>query len=184
MGRAAQDPPATLADRGSCDGAIFWAIDAAGLIGDTVPAVDISAKRVSLCERLPPKVRGIVSDVAEIAALPDDSVDAVVSSQVIEQLPDERVLITEVARILRPGGWFYVASVMRVDAVQSRQLRFPFTDFTLRSAAVAHLLRWERRRRSTSASRGGLSACALGAGSRFRVNRWVKAVGRKLPAPA
>src|SRR5205085_8028788 len=93
--RAAQDPPVTLADLGAGDGAIFWAMDAAGLVGETVYAVDISAKRVSLCERLSAKVRGIVSDVADVTALPDESVDAVVSSQVIEHLPDDRLLVPE-----------------------------------------------------------------------------------------
>jgi SAM-dependent methyltransferase len=58
-------------------------------------------------------VRGIVSDVAHVDELADESVDAVVSSQVIEHLPDDRVLAPEIARILRPGGWFYVSSVIR-----------------------------------------------------------------------
>ena len=31
----------------------------------------------------------------------------------IEHLPDDRALAPEIARVLRPGGWFYVASVMR-----------------------------------------------------------------------
>jgi SAM-dependent methyltransferase len=58
-------------------------------------------------------VSGIVSDVAHVDALADASVDAVISSQVIEHLPDDRVLAPEIARLLRPGGWFYVASVIR-----------------------------------------------------------------------
>jgi SAM-dependent methyltransferase len=45
--------------------------------------------------------------------LPDASVDAVVSSQVIEHLPDDHVLAPEIARVLKPGGWFYVSSVIR-----------------------------------------------------------------------
>jgi len=36
-----------------------------------------------------------------------------VSSQVIEHLPDDRVLAPEIARLLKPGGWFYVSSVIR-----------------------------------------------------------------------
>src|SRR5206468_6737962 len=60
-----------------------------------------------------PKVEGIVSDVAHVDELPDASVDAVISSQVIEHVPDDRVLAPEIARLLKPGGWFYVASVIR-----------------------------------------------------------------------
>jgi SAM-dependent methyltransferase len=112
--RTAEARPAdVLADLGAGDGGILWPLDRAGLIGETMYAVDISAKRVAFCERLSPKVRGIVSDVAHVEELGDSSVDAVVSSQVIEHLPDDRVLAPEIARLLRPGGWFYVSSVIR-----------------------------------------------------------------------
>ena len=110
---AERSPPRVLADLGAGDGGTLWPLDCAGLVGETIYAVDISAMHVALCERLSPKVRGIVSDVARVAELGDESVDAVVSSQVIEHLPDDRVLAPEIARVLRPGGWFYVASVIR-----------------------------------------------------------------------
>jgi SAM-dependent methyltransferase len=110
---AERQPPRVLADLGAGDGGTLWPLDRAGLVGETIYAVDISAKHVALCERLSAKVRGIVSDVAHVEGLPDESVDAVVSSQVIEHLPDDRVLAAEIARILRPGGWFYVSSVIR-----------------------------------------------------------------------
>lgn len=110
---AERSPPRVLADLGAGDGGTLWPLDHAGLIGETIYAVDISAEHVALCERLSPKVRGIVSDLTRVDALEDESVDAVVSSQVIEHLPDDRVLAPEIARILRPGGWFYVSSVIR-----------------------------------------------------------------------
>src|SRR5436305_1476929 len=110
---AERRPPGVLADLGAGDGGTLWPLDRAGLVGETIYAVDISAKHVALCERLSPKVEGIVSDVAHVEALADESVDAVVSSQVIEHLPDDRVLAPEIARLLKPGGWFYVSSVIR-----------------------------------------------------------------------
>ncbi len=110
---AERNPPPVLADLGAGDGGILWPLDRAGLVGKTIYAVDISAKHVALCERLSAKVRGIVSDVAHVRELADESVDAVVSSQVIEHLPDDRALAPEIARLLRPGGWFYVSSVIR-----------------------------------------------------------------------
>ncbi len=105
--------PRVLADLGAGDGGTLWPLDHAGLVGETIYAVDISAEHVALCERLSPKVTGILSDVAHVDALEDASVDAVVSSQVIEHLPDDRVLAPEIARVLKPGGWFYVSSVIR-----------------------------------------------------------------------
>jgi SAM-dependent methyltransferase len=110
---AERSPPRVLADLGAGDGGTLWPLDRAGLVGETIYAVDISAEHVALCERLSPKVRGIVSDVAHVDKLADESIDAVVSSQVIEHLPDDRVLAPEIARILKPGGWFYVSSVIR-----------------------------------------------------------------------
>ena len=110
---AERSPPRVLADLGAGDGGTLWPLDRAGLVGETIYAVDISAEHVALCERLSPKVRGIVSDVARVDELADASVDAVISSQVIEHLPDDRVLAPEIARLLKPGGWFYVASVIR-----------------------------------------------------------------------
>ena len=110
---AERSPPRVLADLGAGDAGTLWPLDRAGLVGETIYAVDISAEHVALCERLSPKVQGIVSDVAHVDELPDASVDAVISSQVIEHLPDDRVLAPEIARLLKPGGWFYVASVIR-----------------------------------------------------------------------
>lgn len=110
---AERSPPRVLADLGAGDGGTLWPLDHAGLVGETIYAVDISAEHVALCERLSPKVKGIVSDVAHVDELSPGSVDAIVSSQVIEHLPDDRVLAPEIARLLRPGGWFYVSSVIR-----------------------------------------------------------------------
>lgn len=110
---AAAAPPRVLVDLGSGEGAILYALERAGLAGERIYAVDLSAQSVALARRLSPKVVGIVSDVAHVGELADGSADAVTSSQVIEHLPDDRVLAAEIARILRPGGWFYVSSVVR-----------------------------------------------------------------------
>ena len=110
---AERSPPRVLADLGAGDGGTLFPLDRAGLVGEVIYAVDISEMHVRWCQTLTPKVRGIVSDVAHVDELADESVDAVVSSQVIEHLPDDRVLAPEIARLLRPGGWFYVASVIR-----------------------------------------------------------------------
>ena len=110
---AERSPPHVIADLGAGDGGTLWPLDRADLVGETIYAVDISAEHVALCERLSPKVKGIVSDAANVEELGDASVDAVVSSQVIEHLPDDRALAPEIARLLRPGGWFYVSSVIR-----------------------------------------------------------------------
>jgi SAM-dependent methyltransferase len=110
---AERSPPRVLADLGAGDGGTLFPLDRAGLVGEVIYAVDISELHVEWCRTLSAKVRGIVSDVGHVDALADATVDAVVSSQVIEHLPDDAVLAPEIARILKPGGWFYVSSVIR-----------------------------------------------------------------------
>ena len=106
-------PPRVLADLGAGEGAILYALDRAGLVGERIYAVDLSRESLAAAERLSPKVTAILSDVAHVEEIADGSVDAVTSSQVIEHLPDEGAFVAEIARILRPGGWFYVSSVLR-----------------------------------------------------------------------
>ena len=48
---AERDPPRALADLGAGDGGTLWPLDHAGLVGETIYAIDISAKHVALCER-------------------------------------------------------------------------------------------------------------------------------------
>jgi SAM-dependent methyltransferase len=111
--RAHAEPPRVLADLGSGEGAILYALERAGLVGETIYAVDLSQRSLDLAAGLAEKVVPVLSDVARVDAIPAGSVDAVTSSQVIEHLPDDRVLAPEIARLLRPGGWFYVSTVLR-----------------------------------------------------------------------
>jgi SAM-dependent methyltransferase len=222
---AAARPPTVVADLGAGDGGTLWPLLHAGLVGETIYAVDISPRRVAFCEGLSPNVRGIVADAADVAALPDCSVDAVVSSQVIEHLPDDKPLAAEIARILRPGGWFYVSSIirgrhafwtrrgkppaprrwqldathmreyasedafsealrhsaLRLDVVQSSQLKFPLSDLFFRVLASARII-----------DRDALSTFYLRARLREKVReallvpipgyRWVEATGRRGPS--
>jgi len=220
---AERAPPRVLADLGAGDGGTLWPLDRAGLVGETIYAVDISVKHVALCERLSEKVRGIVSDISHVEELADESVDAVVSSQVIEHLPDDRAHAPEIARLLRPGGWFYVSSVIRsryalwfrkgkppaperwqldathmreyeseehfraalehpeleLDVVRSAQLKFPLTDFVLRTAAAARLVKTEDLPEAYLRGPRWLVRARRATGVPIPGYRWVEATGRK-----
>ena len=106
-------PGGTIADIGAGDGPTLWALERRGLLGDVAYAVDLSPERVAEAEQVSPKVKGVVADATNVAALDDASVDGVIVSQVIEHIPDDRQLAPEIARILKPGGWWYVGTVLR-----------------------------------------------------------------------
>jgi SAM-dependent methyltransferase len=110
---ARRGPSAVVADLGCGDGWLVWALDRAGLVSERIFAVDLSPERVERASALSPKAEGIVADASAVHQLPSSSVDGVVCSQLIEHLDDDRLLAPEVARLLRPGGWFYVGSVLR-----------------------------------------------------------------------
>jgi 2-polyprenyl-3-methyl-5-hydroxy-6-metoxy-1,4-benzoquinol methylase len=102
-----------IVDLGAGDGGVLWALNARGLLRYPVHAVDLSPTRVERALQVSPLVHGIVADATDVAALRDQSVDGVIASQVIEHLDDDRALAPEIARLLRPSGWWYVGTVLR-----------------------------------------------------------------------
>ena len=102
-----------IADLGAGDGATLWALEQRRLLGDTAYAVDLSRQRVARAERVSPKVRGVVADATRVEALADGAVDGAIASQVIEHVEDDRALAAEIARLVKPGGWWYVGTILR-----------------------------------------------------------------------
>jgi len=103
--------PGVIADLGCGEGAILAALWRRGLVEESF-AVDLSPERTAVARQAVPGTIGVVAD-ATATGLPEASVDGVVCSQLIEHLPDDRELAPEIARILRPGGWWYIGSVLR-----------------------------------------------------------------------
>ena len=110
---ATDNPGGVVAELGAGDGSILWALEERGLLGEVAYAVDLSAERVARAEQVSPKIRGVVADATHVDELPDGAVDGVLVSQVIEHLDDDRALAPEIARLLKPGGWWYVGTIVR-----------------------------------------------------------------------
>jgi len=55
-----------------------------------------------------PPQGAIIGDAMDLA-LPDASVDGVFASNMLEHTPEPQRVITEIERVLRPGGWGYVS---------------------------------------------------------------------------
>jgi SAM-dependent methyltransferase len=109
--RQVRAAPGVIADVGCGDGAFLSALRGAGLALDGSYGIDSSKARVERASEID-GVNAMVGDATALP-LPDASVDGVVCSQVIEHVRDQQKLVAEVARILRPGGWWYIGSCIR-----------------------------------------------------------------------
>jgi len=57
----------------------------------------------------------LVAGNAEHLPLPDQSVNVVTSNGVINLVPDKRAAVTEIHRVLAPGGWVQIADIVVND---------------------------------------------------------------------
>jgi ubiquinone/menaquinone biosynthesis C-methylase UbiE len=115
LARTFPSGPLALADLGCGDGPLFVALERAGLIDEALPvyAVDLEAARlVHVSDRFP-WIRTVVASAERVPEIADGSLDAVVSTMVMEHVPDEGAYLAEIRRILRPGGRAYVTTVFK-----------------------------------------------------------------------
>jgi ubiquinone/menaquinone biosynthesis C-methylase UbiE len=107
--------PLALADLGCGDGPHFAALERAGAIGPARPvyAVDLEAARLARVSARFPWIRTVVASADAVPEIADGSLDAVVSTMVMEHVPDERAYLAEIRRVLRPGGRAYVTTVFK-----------------------------------------------------------------------
>ena len=107
--------PLALADLGCGDGPLFAALARARLVDETRPvyAVDLEAARLARVSERFPWIRTIVASADHVPEIPDASLDAVISTMVMEHVPDERAYLGEILRVLRPGGRAYLTTVFK-----------------------------------------------------------------------
>jgi ubiquinone/menaquinone biosynthesis C-methylase UbiE len=107
--------PLALADLGCGDGPLFAALARKGVIAASRPvyAVDLEAGRLARVAERFRWIRTIVGSADSVPEIPDESLDVVISTMVMEHVPDERSYLAEIRRVLRPGGRAYVTTVFK-----------------------------------------------------------------------
>lgn len=100
-------------DCGCAEGDYTAALKAAG--ASSVVGTDIESSRVAEAERRWASVAGLefVTAAAEDLPLPDASVDAVLLNEVLEHVADQQGTLSELSRVLVPGGALVVFSPNR-----------------------------------------------------------------------
>jgi ubiquinone/menaquinone biosynthesis C-methylase UbiE len=107
--------PLALADLGCGDGPLFPALERAGLVSAERPvyAVDLEAERLARVSARFPWIETVVGSADAVPAIEDGALDAVISTMVMEHVPDERAYLAEIQRILRHGGRAYLTTVFK-----------------------------------------------------------------------
>ena len=106
--------PRALLEVGCAGG---WLLAQARARGWNVRGVEISSEAVAHARRLGLEVHE--GDLAG-AAFPDAAFDLVYMGDVLEHLPDCRAALDEVARVLRPGGVFYLRGPITTHSLARR----------------------------------------------------------------
>ena len=115
LARSLPSGPLALADLGCGDGPLFAALVQVGLIDESRPvsAIDLEASRLERVSARFPWIRTVVASADRVPEISDGSLDTVVSTMVMEHVPDEDAYLAEIRRILRTGGRAYVTTVFK-----------------------------------------------------------------------
>ncbi|MCX6705276.1 MAG: class I SAM-dependent methyltransferase [Candidatus Woesebacteria bacterium] len=104
-----------LLDLGCGDGAILFALKQRGLLKNKkVFAIDISKERIFKAQKIDKNFRCLVMDACKLnKIIPAKSVNLVISSQVIEHIPDPKEFIKQIKQVLKTGGFLYLSTVFK-----------------------------------------------------------------------
>ena len=96
-----------------------------------VVALDVSEKMLDRAREVNAGLRNVSwvrGEGSSLVGIEDESIDACISYVVLQHIPDPKMVlayVTEMGRVLRPGGWalFQVSTDQRVHGLRGRRLR-------------------------------------------------------------
>jgi ubiquinone/menaquinone biosynthesis C-methylase UbiE len=107
--------PFSFADLGCGDGPWFSILSTKGYISSekVVYAVDLEPDRIERARQRFPWITPLVAAADEIPQIISGSLDWVISTMVMEHVPDEVKYLKEIHRILKPQGKAYITTVYK-----------------------------------------------------------------------
>lgn len=101
-------------DLGCGDGVLLNALNKKGYFENKkVYAVDLSENRINLVKEINKKFVCLVSDACNVSDIKENSIDFLVSSQVIEHVKNDEIMIKEIYRMLKKDGIAYISTVFK-----------------------------------------------------------------------
>lgn len=107
--------PVSLADLGCGDGPWFSLLCRKGYVSPELPvyAVDLEPSRLARVRQRFPWIHTVVASADHTPEIPTSSLDWVISTMVMEHVPDEIKYLTEIYRVLKPQGKAYLTTVFK-----------------------------------------------------------------------
>jgi len=104
----------SLLDLGCGDGSLLYALNKKGYFnGKIVYAVDLSQNRINLVKKINKNFICFVGDACNIKNIKDNSIDFLVSTQLIEHVQNDEMMIKEIKRVLTKNGVIYLSTVFK-----------------------------------------------------------------------
>lgn len=103
----------TVLELGCGDGSLISALESQGTFTDkSVIAYDLSSDRVEVVQTTTKNIDCVVGDACSLA-IQDQSVDFIITSQVIEHVDDDNLMAQEMYRVLAGNGLAYISTVFK-----------------------------------------------------------------------
>lgn len=102
-----------LLDCGCGDGSLLYALKKRKLLrGVGVTGIDLSTNRISLVKRIDSKFVAKVDSAETLKTVSDNSIDLMVTTQVIEHVDDKKMTFS-IHRVVKKGGIIYLSTVFK-----------------------------------------------------------------------
>ena len=109
-------PWKSFLDLGCGDGGLLYSLQDEGFFDydkNQIYGVDISKKRILRTQKLCPNVKTEVANACNVETLDNESIDLLISSMVLEHVPNDMEMLKEIARLVSPGGKVYISTVFK-----------------------------------------------------------------------